>query len=208
MITTIIFDIGGVLIPERGITIKAIIARQIGVSPQTLDDALTPYKRALTKGEITLKEAYERMQSVLGKAYAPEEIVARHVEAYHHLCTARDSRIIDIIERLKRKYKVVALTNTEQEIAAFNRQRRGEDGKTLYEYFDQAFLSTEMRMKKPDAEIYQAVLREMKCGAENALFIDDKQSYLDGARSVGIQSILYENPEQLQKEMKRLSISF
>lgn len=206
MINLIILDLGGVLIPERGQEIHARVAREIGVSSQTLDNAFAPYKDAMTKGEITLRDAYEKMQEALGKTYDPEEIVAVHLRAYHDLCTQRDPKIIDLVERLKKKYRVVALTNTEQEIGTFNKQRRGEDGKTLFGYFDRAFLSTDLHMKKPDAEIYEAVLRELKCKPENAIFIDDKQKSIDGARNVGIQSILYKDPEQLQDELQRMGI--
>lgn len=146
MITTIIFDLGGVLVPEKGAEITAIIAAQIGVSSQTLDEAIAPYKDAMT--------------------------------------------------------------NTELEIGEFNKKRRAGDGKTLFEYFQQAFLSTDMHMKKPDAEIYKTVLKELKCKPESALFIDDKQAYVDGARNVGIRSILYKNPEQLKKEMERFGVTF
>ena len=208
MITTIIFDLGGVLIPEKGQEIHARVARHIGVSSQTLENAHTPYKDTMTKGEITLKDTYETIQRSLGKTYAPEEIVAVHLQAYMSLCTKRDERIITLIERLRRRYKVVALTNTEQEIEKFNKQRRGEEGKTLFGYFHQAFISTDMRMKKPDAIIYETALKELSIKPENAIFIDDNQKYIDGARNVGITSILYKDPEQLRKELKTFDVTF
>ncbi len=98
MITTIIFDLGGILIPERGNEITAIIASEIGISSQTLDDALSPYKEAMTKGEITLKEAYERIKISLRTEYSSEKIVAKHIQTYNELCTARDPKIIEIIK--------------------------------------------------------------------------------------------------------------
>ena len=208
MITNIIFDLGGVLIPEKGAEITAIIATRVGVSSQTLDDALTPWKEKMTKGDITLREVYEKIQEILEQTYDPEEIVATHLKVYHDLSRIRETKIIEMIERLKEKYTVVALTNTEPEIAEFNKTRRAEeDGKTLFEYFHRAFISTEMHMKKPDAEIYEAMLHELECTSEQVIFIDDKQMYVDGARKVGIRSILYQNPKQLKEELGAIGIS-
>ena len=47
------------------------------------------------------------------------------------------------------------------------------DSFTVNDYFDYTFLSQEMHMKKPDDEIFQAVIAQAAIRPEETLFIDD-----------------------------------
>ncbi|MEQ9257530.1 MAG: HAD family phosphatase [Roseovarius sp.] len=61
--------------------------------------------------------------------------------------------------------------------------------------FDRRYISGEMKMAKPDAEIYAAV--EADCGLEPGalLFTDDRQDNIDAARARGWQTHLFDGPE-------------
>jgi putative hydrolase of the HAD superfamily len=196
MIKLIIFDLGGILVPEKKPEILEHVAKEIGCTKEQLQQNLKEYDDALTKGEITLKEFYRKLLKRCGIERNPEEIVKKHVEEYKKVSTERNQEIIQLIEELKINYEIVALTNTEIEIGNYNRAHG------LFQYFERAFLSTEMHMKKPDAMIFQKVLDECNVTEDEALFIDDKEENTEGARELGIPCILYENPKQLKKMLE------
>ena len=168
MIKLIIFDIGGILVPEKKPEIREYVAKEIGCTKDQLHENIKEYDEALTKGEITLKEFYRKLLKRCGIQKTAEEIVKKHTEEYIRTSTKRNEEIIQIIDELKINYEVVALTNTEQEMGEFGRANG------LFQYFEKAFLSTELHMKKPDAVIFQKVLDDCNVTADEALFIDDK----------------------------------
>ena len=193
MIKLIIFDLGGILVPEKKPEILTHVATSIGCTKEELERALQKYDDALTKGDMTLKDFYTKLMKLTGKPKNPEIVLKTHLDEYNKTSTKRNEEIIRIIEDLRINYEVVCLTNTEQEIAALNK----ENG--LFSYFERTFLSTNMHAKKPDKEIFEKVLSDCGVSAEEALFIDDKEEHTEGAVEVGIACILYENPVQLKK---------
>ncbi len=62
--------------------------------------------------------------------------------------------------------------------------------------FDFLFLSSEMGMVKPDAEIYETVLKAIALPPESVLFIDDKPENIEAARRSGMQGLIYESKEK------------
>ncbi len=54
---------------------------------------------------------------------------------------------------------------------------------------DATVLSCEVKSLKPDAAIFEHALRCLGATAAEAVFIDDQARYLDGARSLGIETV-------------------
>lgn len=197
MIKLIIFDLGGILQQEPANTaMYKNIAEFIGISEEEFHEKRKQYWKLVTTGEMTLKQLYDKMLRNLSKTIKAEEVLKKHLEEYAKIEKVRNPEIIRIIEDLKINYEVVALTNTEPEMGEYNREHG------LFQFFEKAFLSTEMHMKKPDAMIFQKVLDECNVTADEALFIDDKEENTEGARELGILCILYENPKQLKKMLE------
>jgi putative hydrolase of the HAD superfamily len=107
--------------------------------------------------------------------------------------------VLEIIEILKNHFMVACLTNTELEIAEIGRTTG------LFEPFHKAFLSVEMRMQKPDHEIYKRVLVDLDCLPDEVIFIDDKQENVQAAHELGMQGILFKNVEQLRQDLAALN---
>lgn len=57
--------------------------------------------------------------------------------------------------------------------------------------FDHHTFSHRLKMVKPEAAIYQHVLREMDLPAEEILFIDDRKENVEAAQAAGMQAIQY-----------------
>jgi HAD superfamily hydrolase (TIGR01509 family) len=197
----IIFDVGGILTPDATESIiYPALAQLIGISLEQFNEATKELKPRVTEGTLTLREMYAQVIARFHSHILAEKVLEKHKQLYIQHATKRDAEIIALIEKLKINYEVVCLTNAEPEIAAYNI----EDG--LYSYFEKVFLSTELHMKKPDIHIYKKVLEACNCPAEEALLIDDKEEYADGAVDAGLNVILFHNKKQLIKDLQTLDI--
>jgi|TARA_Y100000034_G_C6904003_1_gene418930 putative hydrolase of the HAD superfamily len=196
MTKVIVFDLGGVLIPEKGDYIAENISDILGVSLEHYHESLKGIRDKTTTGEITLLEMYRLLIEKLGKDNDAKILYDKHFELYEQSSTAIDPQIVELIRRLKKNYKVVSLTNTEKEIAKFN-QDRG-----LFDIFEKSYISCDIGLKKPGEEIYRRMLDDLGVDSENTLFIDNDRSYVNGAEKVGIPSLLFTGYRNLMKELK------
>lgn len=67
--------------------------------------------------------------------------------------------------------------------------------------FDHQTFSAEVNLIKPDPAIYQHSLRGVGVAASEALFVDDKEPNVQGARAMGIHAIRFRSVEQLRAEL-------
>lgn len=203
MISTIIFDLGGIVAPEAGNSIQEGMAMYLAIPQKSLAEFTAPLKPNLTTGEMTLHEMYDSLAKSRGFALTADDMLRRHFELYEQHQTAMDARILELVEKLKQAYTVVCLTNTELEIADYNKANTG-----IFGFFHKAFISTDMGMKKPDVEIYQAVIKTLDCRHAETIFIDDNPDYIRGARNAGIDSILYKGFEHLTQTLASYGVRF
>jgi putative hydrolase of the HAD superfamily len=66
--------------------------------------------------------------------------------------------------------------------------------------FDQVTFSYELGFIKPEREIYEHALRGLGVTPEEALFIDDREENIEGARAVGLHTVLYTTWEEIGTE--------
>ena len=69
--------------------------------------------------------------------------------------------------------------------------------KTLNPFFHKAYFSHLMKMRKPDQEIFNYVLKENNLNANETLFMDDILENIEGAKAVGIQTIQITSTNQI-----------
>ncbi len=100
--------------------------------------------------------------------------------------------VISIMKQLREQgHRVVVLSNTNRLHTHF---WPGEYPQ-IAEAADKIYLSQEMGMRKPDAEIYLKLLETEGVSADRAVFFDDNADNIKGAQAVGIASILVTGKE-------------
>jgi FMN phosphatase YigB (HAD superfamily) len=70
-------------------------------------------------------------------------------------------------------------------------------------HFPVRIYSCSIGMSKPSPVIYKAALERLDVEAEDALYVDDIQEFVDAARHVGLDAIRFETREQLEQELRR-----
>ncbi|MEV0289437.1 MULTISPECIES: HAD-IA family hydrolase [unclassified Kribbella] len=67
-----------------------------------------------------------------------------------------------------------------------------QDERGYGEWFDQTFYSCDLGLAKPDPAYFRAILGTLDVPASSVLFIDDNESNVAGARSVGLHAEVYD----------------
>ena len=74
----------------------------------------------------------------------------------------------------------------------------------IFSLIDKMVVSGEVKMLKPNPEIYQALLNKFNLKAEDSLFIDDNVKNVEGAKNVGMKALRFENASKLRQDLNNL----
>ena len=65
-------------------------------------------------------------------------------------------------------------------------------------FFEKAYFSQQMRLRKPNVNIFEQVLKENDLNPEETLFIDDSPQHIAGAKKAGLHTLLMDvHPAEL-----------
>jgi glucose-1-phosphatase len=104
---------------------------------------------------------------------------------------------LQLLKKLMDSYHVILLSNTNNiHLQYINRMIMPALGATsLDPFFHRTYYSHLMRMRKPDAEIFLKVLADNNLNPEQTLFLDDNKLNVEGANTVGINTLHVTNPD-------------
>ena len=184
----IIFDLGNVLVklnPEGCIgAFKAIgMGELVDTNPQSEGMKLMS---KLGVGMITTEEFCEAARKLTGTDVTNEEIIAA---ANKMLVEIPDEKKERLLQLKKAGYRLFLLSNTIDihwdycVDHLFPYQKYGVE-----DYFEQCFLSQRMHLAKPNARIYEEVIRQANIHPDETLFIDDLKENCEAAEKLGIHT--------------------
>lgn len=186
----IVFDLGGVILNiDYHLTRKAF--EKLGVSnfdemySQSSADMLF---RELETGKISEENFYKEVNKRTGLELSPEEIN----KAWNAMLLDFREDSLQFLDLLKKKYKLFLLSNTNHiHIKEFNKIYFGKKReKPFIEFFEKAYFSCEIGLRKPDAACYEWVLKKEKLVPEKTIFVDDSIQNVEAAKLVGMQTVL------------------
>ena len=212
-ITTVIFDIGDVLIRDN-------FNKLLKADPEIPDDQVDIIRELwfLDKDNIddtmdldTYREIVNKRMGVEFSKYIPK-LFQYNVDAVEIL-----DYTIPMIQDLKDKgYKVYYLSNW----SAWTHDLLQEAGKfDFLKLMDGGVFSYDVGYMKPNEEIYKILLNKYKINPEEAMFFDDKEENIEAANKLGIHgvhfprydsSIVYNSLKvmQIAHEIFNMSYSF
>ncbi len=198
-ISTIIFDLGGVLVLTHWDRVTQPLAELSGLSAErVLDeivsgDASYPFMR----GEFDQWEFHRRLSEQLKMDLSPERLF----EIWPNIITP-NGEINTLIEMLKRHYRLVLGSNTD-----VLHHRRSIEVQEALRHFDDALVSYELGCCKPDATFFSRGLDKLSASPEECVFIDDRKENVDAAQSQGIAAIRFSIVSQLESDLVGMGIS-
>jgi len=149
----------------------------------------------LEKGFITPANFRKEIRQFIPVAVSDSQID----DAWNSMLLDLPEERIHLLERLKTKYRLFLLSNTNEiHYASFSSYMKGKFNRDIFtELFERAYMSFELKMRKPDAEIFEYVLKQNKLEKEETLFIDDSIQHIEGATKVGIHTIFLKREETI-----------
>lgn len=195
-ITTLIFDFGGVLINlDRNLCIQNF--KQLGV--QNLEKVLNDYAQSgffeqLERGKINAETFRDEIRGMTPNTLTDSQIDRAWCSFLRDIPTEK----LDLLIELRKKYRVLLLSNTNSIHIQYSINRSfSYKNRSMFDYFDKCYLSYEMGMAKPDAEIFEALLSDAQLQAGECLLLDDGAKNIEQAHKLGIQTYLVKEKEDL-----------
>jgi putative hydrolase of the HAD superfamily len=197
MITTVIFDWGGVLIKNPSPGIFAYCARILGVPTDAFGIACQKYESELQKGAISEKTFWTSVCADLHVPLPKQKSLwnAAFQDAYEE-----QPKVTAIVKQLRKNhYTTAMLSNTEKSSLSIFQEHQGS-------LFDVCVFSCDEGVSKPDPKIYKLTLQRLQIQPAQALFIDDRKQNITAAQHLGMNAVVFTTPEQLKKDLCSYSI--
>lgn len=104
---------------------------------------------------------------------------------------------MELVEKVGEHFETYILSNTNAiHEAHFNQMIKEVLGKpSLYDFVDNAFLSHEIGLRKPNLECYEYVIDDIQADPDKVLFLDDRLDNVMGAMATGIKAIQITNSD-------------
>ena len=183
MIKNLILDFGDIFINlDKPATASAM--KKFGFTEITpeLDSLFKKYE----KGLVTSAHFLKTTQGLFPRATKTDL-----TNAWNAILLDFPDYRLEFLEELavSKKYKLFLLSNTNYIHIEFVKAQMGaQKYKQFKSCFDAFYLSYEMKMRKPDLEIFEFVLKENNLIAGETLFVDDTKENTDAASLLGIQT--------------------
>jgi HAD superfamily hydrolase (TIGR01509 family) len=184
----IIFDLGGVLLDlDFQRTIDAF--EKLGL--ENFENMFSQFKadelfEKLETGRLTETEFYEAVKNRTTKEITEAAID----DAWNALILDFRVESLALLEELAADYKLYLLSNTNSiHLKYFKKLFTDQTGKPLLDkYFNKAWYSNEVGLRKPGAEIFEFALKDEKLLATDTLFIDDTLINIETAQKLGFKT--------------------
>jgi putative hydrolase of the HAD superfamily len=186
-VDTLILDLGGVLL-DLDEQLPWDNFRMLGADLDGEDVQMEVYKLC-QDFEVNAMEPIEwatKMSEAMGIDSSFSEIF----EAWNTMLLDIPDERKDVLIELSKRYRLILLSNT-NEIhlrTLFSGENKDYDEDLLLDHMDREYYSNKLEVRKPNQEIFQAVLIDNQLDPSQCLFIDDKDYNLEGAVGLGINT--------------------
>ena len=190
----IIFDLGRVLVDFDFWLVIRRLARFTKLTEKEIRRYFlqTSLWGAFERGEVAPKDFYNRVSNDLKL----QNLSFKEFAVLWNTIFTEKHDSVSILARLKGRYRVALLSNVN--ILHWEHVRATHD---FIRWFDHPITSFEVGRRKPDPDIYLAALHTAGVAPSKAIFIDDMESHVLGARSLGIRAHRFTSARQLTRDL-------
>lgn len=194
MITTIIFDIGGVLLTDGwGHDSRRAAAEKFGLDWDEYSDRHEKVAHAIEINRMTLDHYLDR-----AIFYRPRPFTREEFREFIFAQSQPKPDALKVAEELaeSKRHFMATLNNEILELNTYRIEKFG-----LRSYFPVFLSSCFVGLRKPDEAIYRMALQITQSTPDECIFIDDREINLECPRELGIKTILFKDAAQLRAEL-------
>ena len=191
MIKAIIFDYGGVLVEDTIEKISEAVSKKFNKNLLETKQKIKEFLRDYQKSNLSQEKYFQLISNSLN--IDSEELKKIWIKEDNK--SKSDTAVENLIKRLRiNGYKTALLSNTIP---------YGKYLKKHLKLFTVKVFS-ENKIRKPELAIYRLTLKKLEVNPEESIFVDNKEVNLIPARELGMQTILFQNPEQLKNDLQKI----
>lgn len=207
-IKNIIFDYGNVIF-EIDFRIAQASFQKLGITDIENFFAHKGHNQLFDDFETGTISPAEFRAGIRTAADKPELTDAEIDAAWNSLLIGTIQENHDTLLKVKEKYRTFLLSNNNE----IHYNWIIDYLKTTFklnnydDYFEKAYFSQHMKLRKPNTNIFEQVLKDNHLDPAETLFIDDSPQHIEGAKKVGLNTLLMtEKPAQLESFLKAKGI--
>jgi len=193
----VIFDLGGVVLdwnpdaileghytdPEERATMKAALFKH----PDWLQ---------MDRGTLTESEALARLQQRTGRPVAE---LSGLFDAVRSSLQPKADTVALLKSLALRQVPLYCLSNMPASTFAYLREQHA-----FWNVFKGIVISGEIKMAKPEREIFEYLLRRYAIAAAETVFVDDHEPNIQAAQTLGLHTVWFRDARQCALELERL----
>jgi putative hydrolase of the HAD superfamily len=197
MVRNVIFDLGGVVLDWNPDRIVAGIVPEPGLQSSYRQSLFGHADwREFDRGTVTEAELIERLAVRLGRT--AEDWKSTLDAIRHSLVEKTDT--VNLIRALQRRgVSLYCLSNMPVDVYSHLKVQH-----TFWDAFSGIVISGEVKMMKPEPEVFAHLLTTFGLRANESVFIDDLAANVEAAKQTGMQAILFKDARQCEEELASL----
>jgi putative hydrolase of the HAD superfamily len=199
-ITTLFLDIGGVLLTNGwDHNSRRRAAETFGLDYEEMSERHHLTFDTYEEGKLSLDEYLKRVVFYQQRVFSPEEF-----KQFMYAQSKSYPDMIKLVRELKTQYglQVAAVSNEGRELTMYRIQQF--ELRTFVDFF---VSSCFVHYRKPDEDIYRIALDISQAQAEQVVYLDDREIFVEVARELGITGIIHTDYDATQKSLEGMGLT-
>ena len=197
----LLFDLGRVVLDIDFSKVVACWAGHAGCEPAHLAGRFSwrdEFYQRHEKGEISDDEFFAALRALLGVDLSD----AQFLEGWNQIFAGEMPGMAELLARAAQRLPLYAFSNTNNaHVEHFSEQYADVLG-----HFREIFLSSAIGLRKPDAEAFDHVVKEIGVPAARIVFFDDLAENIEGARARGLKAVHVKSSADVAEALAALGI--
>jgi putative hydrolase of the HAD superfamily len=194
MISTLLFDLGGVVCRYDPSERLALLGADSGLDPDEVHRRVwaSSLSSDFELGRYTTQEWFQLVRETLGLRMDDARLLGVILTAL-----TIDPDVLAIVDRLRTRVRTAMLTDNPPLLLEVLPTHFPE----IAPRFDPFLISCELGLLKPSREIFEAALARLGEAPEAVLFVDDMEANVLGARACGIEAVQFTSASALRADL-------
>jgi putative hydrolase of the HAD superfamily len=195
---TVIFDYGDVISLPQSAADRAVIERLAGVDPERFWASYSAHRHEVDQGVEGTRVYWATIAAETGADWDEARVYELWIADMRSWMSVNPATVAVLAALRAGGTRLALLSNAAPDFGSYLRHG------LLGEYFDAVYVSGELKLLKPDPEIYQHALADLGISAADAVFIDNRADNVRGAQELGITGHVFTDAGTLRAFLESL----
>ncbi len=199
----VVFDYGEVIsrVPSADDRRVLTDAAELAPDDERFWEAYWRSRNQLDQGTLSIPDYWRGIADELGVDWNGARVHRLWLADYRSWLSFDEGTLDILVDLQEGGTRLALLSNAGPDFGSYFRHG------SLGSFFEDVFVSGELGLIKPSAEIFRAVLFELGITAEQLVFIDNKEENVRGAEAIGAIGHVFTEASELRRFLTTLAAS-